>query len=215
MKQTFAILTSLGLCATAQTHAAFMISNAETLPFTGGTFTAGTSTTEQWYGGGDGSKATGGNPAQFMSGAAFEATSLAFVTLPAPVTSEEWKLTYDFIGEQNWSGNNRIYLIGLETGASLTNEASLIGDGDFNNPQPAAGISIISGSALGDVASWTSYAPAAFTIPAGLSAVAIGITGNNAPAVFGLDNLHVIPEPSSMALLGLGAAGLLVRRRRI
>lgn len=205
--KTFAVLTALGIGAAAQSHAAVVIANAQELTITGGIFTAGTSPTGRWYGGGDGSSATGGNPGQFVKGAPFDELRFSFVTLPAPLASEPWKITYDFIGQQNWKNNNSIYVLGLTAGTSISTVASLTGPG----------VTVINLTTLGAVAAWTSYAPANFNIPAGLSAVAIGIRGDNDPAVFGLDNLNVtaIPEPSNMALLGLGAAGLLVRRRRI
>lgn len=204
-KKAFVLITALAICAAAQLPAALTITNGETLTYTGGTFTAGTSTTSRWYGEGAGSSATGGNPGQFMRGADFNADKLTFVTFPAPFVSENWTITYDFRAAENFSGNNRFFVIGLATGATLLNQTSISG----------MGVSVISTTPRGIVSAWTSFGPSVVTIPAGLSAVAIGIQGNTNSATFGLDNLNItsVPEPSSMTLLGL-AASLLVRRRR-
>jgi PEP-CTERM motif len=56
-----------------------------------------------------------------------------------------------------------------------------------------------------------------FTETASTSSTTIAFGGYNVPAFNGLDDISVssaVPEPSSMILLGLGSAMLLVRRRK-
>jgi hypothetical protein len=48
----------------------------------------------------------------------------------------------------------------------------------------------------------------------GLTSSDVGQFGMNTPAYFAMDNLAVIPEPSSLCLVALGAAGYAIRRWR-
>lgn len=72
-------------------------------------------------------------------------------------------------------------------------------------------------SLIGDGTTWQTYTYA-WTLPAGTDKlIFVPLANYTAGAIVGVDNVGVVPEPSTYALLALGAMGLgthLVRRRR-
>ncbi len=72
-------------------------------------------------------------------------------------------------------------------------------------------------SLIGDGTTWETYTYN-WTLPAGTDKlIFVPLANYTAGAVVGVDNVGVVPEPSTYALLALGAAGLgghIVRRRR-
>jgi hypothetical protein len=72
-------------------------------------------------------------------------------------------------------------------------------------------------SLIGDGTTWETYTYD-WTLPAGTDKlIFVPLANYTTDAVVGLDNVGVVPEPSTYALLALGAAGLgghLIRRRR-
>jgi hypothetical protein len=72
-------------------------------------------------------------------------------------------------------------------------------------------------SLIGDGTTWQTYTYA-WTLPLGTDKlIFVPLANYTDGAIVGVDNVGVVPEPSTYALLALGAAGLgthLVRRRR-
>ena len=164
---------------------------------------------------------TGGNPGGYgiVTPSAGWGILVGPVTQPGSVSGPGWDLS----------------LFGLTGGSSITVrwDSINLGVGNTGPTAGAVGGMKIEGwangapvgdsgerfvSPIGTGATWQSYSTT-WTLPANaqqLLVVPLWAGGANASTV-GFDNVGVVPEPSTYALLALGAAGLgahLVRRRR-